>query len=91
MKALVTGATGFLGAHLVDTLVARGHAVVALARKPARVATRDGVTPVAGDILDADSLKSAATGCEAVFHCAGVVSRDPEDGELLWRTNVLGG
>ncbi len=90
MKALVTGATGFLGAHLVDALVARGHEVVALARKPGRVAARAGVTAVAGDILDVDSLKSAAAGCEAVFHCAGVVSRDPEDGELLWRTNVLG-
>lgn len=90
MKALVTGATGFLGSHLVDALVARGHEVVALARTPARLKVRDGVTAVAGDILDADSLKAAAVGCGAVFHCAGVVSRDPDDGELLWRTHVLG-
>ncbi|MDO9017606.1 MAG: NAD-dependent epimerase/dehydratase family protein [Deltaproteobacteria bacterium] len=90
MKALVTGATGFLGTHLVDALVARGHAVVALARNPARLKAREGVTAVKGDILDADSLRAAAEGCEAVFHCAGVVSRDPDDGELLWRTHVLG-
>jgi uncharacterized protein YbjT (DUF2867 family) len=37
MKALVTGATGFLGSHLVDALRARGHSVVALARTPARL------------------------------------------------------
>jgi dihydroflavonol-4-reductase len=90
MKALVTGATGFLGTHLVDALAARGHAVVALARTPARLKARDGVTALRGDILDADSLRAAAEGCEAVFHCAGVVSRDPDDGELLWRTHVLG-
>nr|MBK7064493.1 NAD-dependent epimerase/dehydratase family protein [Deltaproteobacteria bacterium] len=90
MKALVTGATGFLGSHLVDALVARGHEVVALARTPARMKPRAGVTAVKGDILDADSLKAAMEGCEAVFHCAGVVSRDPGDGELLWRTHVLG-
>jgi dihydroflavonol-4-reductase len=90
MKALVTGATGFLGTHLVDALAARGHAVVALARNPARLKARDGVTALKGDILDADSLRAAAEGCEAVFHCAGVVSRDPDDGELLWRTHVLG-
>ena len=90
MKALVTGATGFLGTHLVDALAARGHAVVALARNPARLKPRDGVTALKGDILDADSLRAAAEGCEAVFHCAGVVSRDPDDGELLWRTHVLG-
>lgn len=90
MKALVTGATGFLGAHLVDALVARGHAVVGLARTPARVKPREGVTAVAGDILDPDSLAAAAEGCEAVFHCAGVVSRDPDDGDLLWRTHVVG-
>jgi dihydroflavonol-4-reductase len=90
MKALVTGATGFLGTHLVDALTARGHAVVALARSPERMTPRDGVTAVRGDILDADSLKVAADGCAVVFHCAGVVSRDPDDGELLWRTHVLG-
>ncbi|MDB4929905.1 MAG: hypothetical protein JWM10_2389 [Myxococcaceae bacterium] len=90
MKALVTGATGFLGTHLVDALVARGHAVVALARDPARLKPRDGVTAAKGDILDAASLGRAVEGCEAVFHCAGVVSRDPDDGELLWRTHVLG-
>jgi dihydroflavonol-4-reductase len=90
MKALVTGATGFLGSHLVDALVARGHSVVALARDPARLRPRDGVTAAKGDVLDGDSLAAAAEGCEAVFHCAGVVSRDPDDGELLWRTHVLG-
>lgn len=90
MKALVTGATGFLGTHLVEALAARGHAVVALARNPSRVKAREGVTPTAGDVLDAEALRRAAEGCEAVFHCAGVVSRDPDDGELLWRTHVLG-
>ena len=90
MKTLVTGATGFLGRHLVDALVARGHDVVALARTPDRATFPEGVRAVGGDILDPASLAWAVEGCEVVFHCAGVVSRDPADAELLRRVHVVG-
>ncbi len=100
-RYLVTGATGFLGAHLVRVLVEAGHEVVAFARKsPADgvlasngVAFRSApslVTFRKGDILDAASVKDAAAGCDGVFHCAGKVSRDPADAELLQKVHVQG-
>jgi dihydroflavonol-4-reductase len=77
-KYLVTGATGFLGAHLVRALERRGHEVVRFARS------------TGGDVLDVDSVRRAAGGCEGAFHCAGKVSRRPEDAEALYRVHVQG-
>jgi dihydroflavonol-4-reductase len=77
MRYLVTGATGFLGQHLVVSLREHGHDVVTLSRKN-------------GDILDAASVRAVAAGCDGVFHCAGKVSRNPDDAELLHRLHVEG-
>jgi dihydroflavonol-4-reductase len=90
MRVLVTGATGFLGRHLVAALVARGDDVVILARSTIRLPGGSAVTVRQGDILDADSVRAAAEGCDGVYHCAGRVSRDPDDALLLWRTHVEG-
>ncbi len=87
-RYLVTGSTGFLGRHLVGVLRANGHDVVALVRKATDVPA--GVTAVRGDVLDRASIESAAAGCDGVFHCAGKVSRRPEDAEELRRVHVEG-
>ncbi len=89
-KVLLTGATGFLGHHVADALVRRGYQVVALCRDPDAPAARrlpEAVVRLHGDILDADAVGSAALGCEAVIHCAGKVSRDPDDALELTRVN----
>jgi dihydroflavonol-4-reductase len=78
VKYLVTGATGFLGSHLVDLLEARGHEVVPFARSKG------------GDVLDPDSVKGHARGCDGAFHCAGRVSRRPEHAEEMYRVHVNG-
>lgn len=90
MKVLVTGATGFLGSHLVTALKARGDEVVALVRDPRRARDLGGVTLVEGDLLDRDALARALTGCEGLYHCAGKVSRDAADNDAMWRVHVLG-
>jgi dihydroflavonol-4-reductase len=87
-RYLVTGSTGFLGRHLVAALRANGHDVVALVRKGTDIPS--GVAPVPGDVLDRASIERAATGCDGVFHCAGKVSRRPEDAEELHRVHVEG-
>jgi nucleoside-diphosphate-sugar epimerase len=74
MRALVTGAAGFLGMALVRLLVARGHAVRAFAR-PGRsgvLAEVPGVELFAGDATDPASMRAAVRGCDVVFHLAGV-------------------
>ena len=73
--ALVTGATGFIGGHLVETLLARGYAVRAFARDEARAAGSlpEGVQVVLGDVRDADSLRAAMVGVDLVFHAAAAV------------------
>ena len=71
LTVLVTGATGKQGGHLVRELLARGHAIRALTRKPesagaAALAAR-GVTIVTGDFEDQGSLERAARGVDTVF------------------------
>ncbi|HEY8040860.1 MAG TPA: NAD-dependent epimerase/dehydratase family protein [Polyangiaceae bacterium] len=78
MRYLVTGATGFLGTHLVRSLEAHGHRIVPFSRA------------TGGDVLDAGRVREAAAGCDGVFHCAGKVSRKPEDAETLYRLHVEG-
>src|SRR6188768_3397315 len=89
-RLLVTGATGFLGRHLVTLLRQRGHDVIALCRKSDPALEAEGVIVRRGDVLDAASVRAAAEGCAALLHCAGKVSRKPEDAEELYRLHVEG-
>ncbi len=78
MRYLVTGATGFLGSHLARSLEAYGHTVVPFSRSNG------------GDVLDGARVRAAAQGCDGAFHCAGRVSRIPEDAGELYRVHVEG-
>ena len=74
MRIFVTGGTGFIGQALVRRLRERGDLVVALVRSPDRAgALRDaGADLVVGGMDDADGLRRAMTGADAVLHVAGV-------------------
>jgi nucleoside-diphosphate-sugar epimerase len=74
-RYLVTGATGFIGSHLVDELVARGHDVTCLARpspRADRLRERE-LRVVEGDLRDPDPVGRAVEGCDGVFHLAGAI------------------
>jgi nucleoside-diphosphate-sugar epimerase len=92
MRYFLTGATGFIGGKLARQLRQAGHHVVAIARDPAKA--RDlvelGVNVEAGDVTDKESMRSAMTGVDGVFHVAGwykIGVRDASDAE---RINVDG-
>ena len=72
MKAMVTGATGFVGSHLVDQLLDRGDTVTALVRSPARAApmAARGVRLITGDLAAKDAIAEAVAGQDVVFHAA---------------------
>jgi uncharacterized protein YbjT (DUF2867 family) len=72
---LVTGATGFVGSHIVKRLRQDGTAVRAMVRRPARASKlRDlGAEIVPGDIGDPASLEEAARGCERIIHLVGII------------------
>lgn len=75
MKILVTGGTGFVGTHLVNALLRKGHDVAVLERRPGAARNRYNrpVESVAGDVLDAASLESAVRGRDAVLHLVGII------------------
>jgi dihydroflavonol-4-reductase len=92
MKALVTGASGFVGAAVARALVGAGWEVRALVR-PASDRTNLQNLPVAiavGDLTVESSLAHALTGCEALFHVAADYRLGAPDPSQLYRTNVEG-
>ncbi|MFZ5470873.1 MAG: NAD-dependent epimerase/dehydratase family protein [Myxococcota bacterium] len=87
MKILVTGGTGFLGAHLVPKLAAAGHQVRLLARSKPTVLPKN-VEYQPGDLKDRAAVRQAIADVEAVYHLAGLVSFRPEDGRKMYELHV---
>src|SRR5207245_4820360 len=76
VRVFVTGGTGFVGAHLVRAVVARGDQVTCLVRTPTKAQALGwrGVRIVRGDLDDARALRDGAAGAEVVYHVAGRIS-----------------
>lgn len=91
-QILLTGASGFVGGHLLRELVRQGHAVKALSRSEHadRALSAAGAQPVRGELTDQTSLDRAAQGVQAVFHCAANTSAWSKDKALQMDTNVGG-
>ena len=72
MKILVTGATGFLGPHLIDRFKSEGADIVALVRKTSRTShiQHHGVTLIEGNLRDRESVRRAASGVDVIVHAA---------------------
>lgn len=93
MSLVVTGAAGFIGRHVTAALVARGHEVVGIDRRP--YAPRPGETALAGDLAEPDDdVRTALAEADAVLHlagCPGVRDRRPDVEHHRERDNVLAG
>lgn len=91
--AFVTGGTGFLGANLIEQLIARGWRVTAMHREGSdtRLAKSLGAELVPGSLDDVESLTSAVPqGVDGVFHVAANTSMWRGGREQQWRDNVVG-
>lgn len=92
MRALVTGATGFLGGHVVEACLAAGDTVRALVRADSDVGhlgTLPGVELVVGDLADTDALDAATRDIDVVHHSAALVSESGSR-ERFVESNVEG-
>src|SRR3954466_1248490 len=89
-NVLVTGATGFVGAHVTRALVEQGDRVRAGYRNPERLDRRGGLDaePVGADVLDMEAMRTAMRGCDVVFHVAGMVGSSPVG--KVWEMNQRG-
>lgn len=92
MRAFVTGATGFIGAHIARALLERGGRVRCLVRGSSPGTNLDGldVETVRGDLTDIDSLRRGIEGCEAVYHCAADYRLWVPDPQVMYAVNVEG-
>lgn len=92
MRSLVTGATGFVGANLIEALNARGWPARALMRQTSSLTALEGLSyePAFGDILNPASLAEAMRGIDCVFHVAAAVDYWRIGIDALYRINVEG-
>lgn len=96
MKVLLTGGTGFVGAWTAKAAQDAGHRVRFLVRNAGRLHTSaaqigvDIADHVVGDIADAAATATALAGCDAVIHCAAMVSTDPNRADEMLHTNLEG-
>ncbi len=92
MKALVTGATGFIGSNVVRALLQQGYSVRVLLREGSNRANLAGlaVETVAGDVRDRASVEHALKGCDYVFHAAAAYALWIPEPQVVYDTNVEG-
>ncbi len=81
MRVAVTGATGFLGTHLLNALA--DHEVVPLSRRP-------NAAGVSADVTNASALQGVFDGCDVVIHAAGRVDHSENGAALTWAVHVDG-
>ena len=90
MKIFLTGASGFVGSHLVQSLIAAGHEVVAHYRSPQSLNTKpqNNLEVWSGDLNDVPSLAKRLQGIDSVIHCAAEMKLWNSK-KALHETNVL--
>ncbi len=92
MKIFITGATGFIGTHLVKRLTQTEHKLFCLVRKTSDVSElkNQGVTLIYGDVTDKDSLLEGMKGCQWVINLANIYSFWEPDKQIFSEVNVNG-
>lgn len=96
-RICLTGGAGFIGSHLVERLVPKNHVVVfdnfhRDALTPSGLAEHPQVEVIRGDVLDADAVRRAVRGCDAVIHLASIAGVDTvlKNPVLTMKVSLLG-
>lgn len=90
-EVFLTGATGFVGSHVLQALLAANYRVRALVRPHSRsLPALPGLTPVSGDLRRAGELLRPLEGCRYLLHVAALYSFSPGQRPLMAVTNVAG-
>ena len=97
---MLTGASGFVGIHILQRLLDEGHRVRALVRKPEKLrenlamlgvdADDSRIEVAAGDMTDAEAVRDAISGCDQAIHAAATFSFRRGDAERMLRENKAG-
>lgn len=90
MLVAVTGASGHIGNVVCRRSLAEGHRVRALVRDDKRALAGLNVDLVQGDVLELSDLLRLCEGCDAVVHCAAIISVDPDPTGRVFHTNTQG-
>jgi nucleoside-diphosphate-sugar epimerase len=92
LKIAVTGATGFVGSHLIDRLVADGHEPIALARRSSdiRVLSSKNIQVVMGDVTDPEAVKRVVSECSVVINLARAKAHGQRPQHEVTSVNVDG-
>jgi dihydroflavonol-4-reductase len=92
VKTFVTGATGFLGAHVARVLAGHGADLRLLVREKSNTSNIDGLNAerAIGDLREPATLERAISGCETVFHVAADYRLWVRDPDQMFRSNVEG-
>jgi nucleoside-diphosphate-sugar epimerase len=92
LKIAVTGATGFVGSHLIDRLVAEGHDAIALTRAESdiRALSSNGISIVTGDVTDLEAVKRVVSDCDVVINLARAKAHGQRPRHEVTSVNVDG-
>ena len=89
-EVFLTGASGFVGRHVLDALLARGYGVRALVRDGSAGVKADGCVTVEGDLREPGAVVAAMRGCRYLVHVAAVYSFAPRQRAVMHDVNVRG-
>lgn len=74
MRVFLSGATGFVGRHMLQRLLDEGHTVRALVRYPHKLRAHAGVEVFPGDVVSGQGMDAALQACSAVIHLVGIIA-----------------